>query len=1145
MLSITGRASLLLVLLMAVFASASYGQVSPPSESAAGQSEVTTEAEGPLVTGGSAGASTASGEATASGSTVASETATPADGGSSSGSETAAVPAADRVYVAILPFRVHSARSLGYLTESLGELMAKRLVARSSQLSVIAPNVILAATGPVRGELDDNELRTIAERLGARAAVTASLTELAGRFSLDVRIVPASSDVRSQTIVITAESEEGLLGQLDDLVDRVASAVLGSGPGEVESIEIVGAGELRDTLKPMLKSVPGQPYDSDLARADRDMLERQAGVAGVRLDTRRDDSGVHLTFQVTRAAQIFARSGPGEDGDRVEEIRITGNRRIEAAAIRARIRTKVGNRLARKQLAQDVRDVYGLGFFREVNVTTTKGEGGVILTFAVEENPVVRQISISGNGNIEGDKIREGLTLTTGSTLDYPLLYENTQRIEALYRAEGYYLASVSYTINPISDGSVAIDFEVKENEKLRLKTIAFEGNESFDDKELSGDFATKRWRFWSPATSWYDKTGTYSEPVFMQDLRSVEKKYTDSGFLQVEVGEPVVDPSQEGLTVSVPIREGPRFIVGKISVEGDETVDLPALEEMLMLEPGDVFNRSHLTEDVEILERHYTDRGFYFASVQPRTEIIRGENAVDIQFRVEKGPLYFIRKINIAGNTQTVGDVVRREMRVVEGELYSARALQLSNMRVRNLGFFEDVSFEPKATQDPSQLDLEMTVVERPTGSLSFGAGYSSQDSIVVTAAVAQSNLFGRGYAVSLSADFGKRTDRFYFSFSDPYLFGSQVSFGSTIFLTRLQYANFEQSQFGFDLSLGHSLSEDNRTRGFLRYSLADRKVDKDNRSNGAATILREVQRGSETTSLIGLSLRSDTRDDRFAPTSGFTWGATLEYAGVGGFTKFLRAEIRGAAYLGAPSWLLKRSTFVVATRMGYTLPFNSVSEFGRATESSACLIFGCGENIRPLDSIDRNLKLPLTERYFLGGLGSYGLRGYESRSVGPRRSILTRMVGDPSMPDQEYYPIGRTLAQDSSGQWVAVCERNGQVKPNACNKLSDKKDSDFADLRKTDVVGGSSFISSSFEYRFPISDSVGLQGVAFVDMGNAFAEGGNLFDVTEWRYGTGAGLLWFSPFGPLQVVLGFPLNRLSIEKSMVFEFSVGGAGL
>jgi outer membrane protein insertion porin family len=474
----------------------------------------------------------------------------------------------------------------------------------------------------------------------------------------------------------------------------------------------------------------------------------------------------------------------------------------------------------------------------------------------------------------------------------------------------------------------------------------------------------------------------------------------------------------------------------------------------------------------------------------------------------------------------------------VTEGELYSARSLRLSDIRVRNLGFFEDVTFEPRPTQDPSQLDLDVTVVERPTGSFSFGAGYSSQDSIVLTASLAQSNLFGRGYAVNLTADFGPTrdgTNRFFLSFSDPYFLGSSFSFGATGFLTELQYENFRQRQYGIDLSLGHALTEDNRTRGFLRYSLATREIERDLGSAGAATILRELQAGGETTSMIGISVRSDTRDDRFAPTSGYNWGGTLEYAGIGGFTEFLRAEARISAYLGAPSWLFERSTFVVSTRIGYTIPFNSVSDFGPAIETSQCAFLGCGSNIQPLNAIDTNLKLPLTERYFLGGIGTFQLRGFKARSVGPRRTIVTQ-----DFQTGEYYPLGRTVEYDPATGFEAVCNS-----PEGCNNLTDRKDKSFANLNLTDVVGGSSFISSSFEYRFPVSESLGLLAIVFVDMGNAFAEGENLFDVRDWRFGSGAGLLWFSPFGPLQVVLGFPLDPLSIDKSPVFEFSVGGVGL
>ena len=687
---------------------------------------------------------------------------------------------AEPARVAIVPFRLHSARTLGFLTESLAELLAARLE-EAGHLEVVDPTSIeTLAPGATRVELSDSELRQVAERVGVRAVVTGSLTALAGRFSLDVRVTPASPEVRSRTIVITADSEEELIGRLDELAERVESAVLDAAPPQILAVQLIGAADLREELRLLLVSGVGDQYDSATVRADQERLERHESVATAKVATQRSDAGVSLTFSVVRAEQVFGQAGirPTE-GRQVAEIRIVGNRRIEADAIRARIGTRVGEPARASQVAADVRAVFELGFFGNVTVTARESAEGRILIFTVQENPVVRQISIEGNKNVDGDKIRDALTLTTGSTLDYPLLHENVARVEALYRAEGYYLANVEYDIENLSEGSVGINFEVLENEKLRLTKIDFEGNEAFDDSELMKGFATKRWRFWSIATSFFDKSGTYSEPVFMRDLRTVERRYTDDGYLQIEVGEPVVDPAMDGLTVTVPIREGPQFHVGTINVAGDSTIDLEALRGKLALEDGAVFNRSHLTTDVETLTEHYTDRGFYFASVQPRTTLSQETLSVDVEFRVEKGPLYFVRKVEISGNTRTVDEVIRREMRLTEGELYSARGLKLSQLRLQGLGFFEDVAFDMRPTQDPSQLDLDVSVVERPTGSFSFGAGYSSQDKLVLTAGLSQANLFGRGYAVNLSADVGGRTNRFFFSFSDPDLFDSEFSLG------------------------------------------------------------------------------------------------------------------------------------------------------------------------------------------------------------------------------------------------------------------------------------------------------------------------------------------------------------------------------
>ena len=595
---------------------------------------------------------------------------------------------------------------------------------------------------------------------------------------------------------------------------------------------------------------------------------------------------------------------------------VRGNRRIEASAILARVGTKAGARYSPAQIARDVREVQALGFFRNVRIFSEETPEGRRVIVDVEESPVVRQISISGNESIDGDKIRDILTLTTGATLDYPLLFENRERIAALYRAEGYYLAEVSYGIEPLSEASVSINFDVDEGGKLKLRSIDFVGNEQFSDRELRAGFQTRIWRFWSLATSWFDHSGTYSEPLFIQDLRGVEKLYTDSGYLRVEVGEPVVVAEKQGITVTVPIQEGQRFKVGKLEIKGDDTVDLAALHEQLELKEGDIFNRSYLTEDVARLTEYYADRGFYFANVTPLSNLSASTEIVDVTFQVRKGPLYFIRNIDVSGNTLTVDGVVRREIPIVEGQLYSQRAVMLARGRIERLGFFEEVDLRMEPTDDPEQLDMNVTVVERPTGSFSFGAGYSSQDGIVVTGSLSQANLFGRGYNTQFSADVGGQTQRFYLSLQDPYVFGSEFSLGGTLFRTDLRYEDFDQTQTGAEVVLGHALSEDGRTRGLLRYSFAQRKIDEDSNVLAAGMILRELVAGAITSSLAGISVISDTRDDRLSPDRGLSARAARSSTRGWASSRSSRASRGGPVYyLGAPSWMPERSTFVVGT--------------------------------------------------------------------------------------------------------------------------------------------------------------------------------------------------------------------------------------
>jgi len=1040
-----------------------------------------------------------------------------------------------KVLVAVLPFQVHSERDLAPLVGSLADQLTTRLEA-SGKVDVVDTVVVREAlVAHVAGERTEEVLRQLARQVGAQWVVQGSLTELAGAYSLDVRVTPAGETIPSRTMVFTADGDPELRTRVDELSDRVLEIVSGSTVpgGQVVEVRIEGAAGQEDAIRRELRVQPGRPFDGDAVRGDVERLRQRPGFARAESEVERGPDGVVVTYRLVASERILGLPEAGRGGDRIAEVRITGNKRIEADAIRARISTRAGDAYDPARVAEDVRQVHALGFFQNVRVLSERSPQGRILTFEIDENPVVRQITIAGNDSIDSDRIRDQLTLTTGATLDLPLLYENRDRIEALYRAEGYYNAKVGYDVAKLPNDAVAVNFEVTEGRKLRLREIRFEGNEHFTPKELRSGMRTKPWRPWSYLTRYLDKSGTYAEPVFMQDLQLVERKYNDSGYLRAEVGDPDVTTEKDGLIVTVPVTEGDRYKVGSLDVSGDPTVTGADLKDEFKLTGDEWFNRSHLTKDVDMVTRRYTDRGYFYASVNPMTKVDEPTKTVDVVFDVQKGPLYFVRQIDIKGNTRTLDRVVRREMQLVEGELYSARKLQASKIRLDGLGFFEEVNFEPTRTEDPDALDLDVSVVEKSTGAISFGAGYSTADSIVLSGSINQANLFGRGYGVRLAVDIGGRRDRFYGQFVNRRLFDSEFSLAATASRSDVQYEDFDQTSTGFDMNLGRSLDEANQHRAFLRYSFALREIDADDNFNAASPIIRELNENDTITSLAGLSYRMDTRNDRVLPTGGYEAGLSLEGAGLGGFTKFARAEARGAIYRGIPEWmpipLREKSSVILAARLGYTLPFNDVTDYSSLGRGPN----GCINNeLCPLDKIDEDIELPLSERYFLGGLGSFQLRGYKARSVGPRRSILQEGVNLAGRGNGVFRPKGRNPD--------GTCPVGRD-----CNSLDDKKDSEFGNLDNTDVIGGSQFISLTTEYRFPISEALGLVGILFLDAGNAMYEDELLFDATQWRYGTGFGALWFSPFGPLQAFIGFPINPLSVEDNYVFEFSVGGSAL
>ncbi len=838
----------------------------------------------------------------------------------------------------------------------------------------------------------------------------------------------------------------------------------------------------------------------------------------------------------------------------VRGIEIDGSRRIDANAIRAVLVTELGVPVTRARIAEDVRRIYDLGFFRDIRVSARSVPGGQVLTYLVVEQPIIRRVTVIGNENLDSEDIQDQLTLTVGSTIDYPLLIENRARIEGLYQSKGYYLASVAYQIEELALGSVSVNFEITEGAKVRLREIDFTGNESLDDDDLRRVMQTKQWSWWmSPISHFWDKSGLYAEPIFYQDLDKVTRLYMDNGFIRVSLDDPDVRVEDDDLYVTVRVREGPQFRNGTIDVLGDETMDLELLAGLVETEQGEVFSRSVLSEDVERLRAYYADRGFFDARINPRTDVDPDARTVASTFEVEKGDLFFIDRIEVRGNTRTRDQVVRRELGVSEGELYSAQAVRRSEARVRRLGFFEEVTIDARQLDTPRRLALAVEVVERPTGSFSFGAGVGSTDGFLVNGSISQDNLFGQGRAVTASIDIGSNTRNLFLRYLEPYAFGTSATLVGTLSNVEREFVDFDQEVSGFSMNVSYPLDEGDTFLG-SGYSFTDREVTGFGQLQAASLLQREDFEGSTSTSLASLSWRRDTRDDIRFPRHGRLSSLFVEFAGLGGLNEFLRAEARTTWYMPWSRWLPFDATLVINTRAGWAIPFNSVSDFdlpactstpGPGGVSCADFVAGFGAQADGLSTIDDDLELTLSERYFLGGLGSFQLRGFKQRSVGPRRSVLlARTSGIPFdaatafAPGEVAFNAFGFADEDGDPATPATCSFGS----GGCNSIGDTDDDDFEDLDLADVIGGNKMFLLNLELQFPISEELGLTGIAFLDMGNAFAENDG-FNPADLRFGAGLGVNWFSPFGPIMVILGIPLDKLDDEDAAVFEFSMGGS--
>jgi len=639
--------------------------------------------------------------------------------------------------------------------------------------------------------------------------------------------------------------------------------------------------------------------------------------------------------------------------EKVANVIIDGNKRIETDAIKRVIKTKPGDVYLAKSLSEDLKAVYSMGYFDDIRVEAEKGPDGKTIIFKVKEKPTIRVIHIKGNKNFKDEEIKETLTLRTGSILNIFKIQNNIQRIETLYKEDNYHNVNVTYNVRPLKQNQADLDFINKEGKKVLIRKILFEGNSSYSNKKLKKIMKTSEKGFFSFLT----ESGDLNMEDLNQDTAKLSAFYHNNGYIQAKVGEPQIESKDKWIHIKIKIDEGPRFKIGKVDLEGDFVVSKKKLLKKLKIVKETFYNRQILRNDVLTLVDLYSDEGYAFTDITPRIDKDFEKLVVNITCIIDKGKQVYFEKIIIGGNIKTRDKIIRRELRVYEQELYSGRQLKRSVRNLYRLDYFEDIKVDTVKGSSDDKMILKIDVTEKPTGSFTFGGGYSSVENLFAMGSLSQKNLFGRGQTLALKAELGENTTRYTLSFTEPWLFDIPLSAGFDLYNWEKDYDEYDKDSIGGGVRFGYPVYD--FTRAYLSY--AYESADVRNIATYAAKSIEELE-GTNVTSSITTKLRYDSRNRIFNPSEGSDHSATVQYAGLGGDIAFTKLQ-------GETGWYIP----LIKSTVGF---LHAAS--GYVTENSGG-------------------KLPDYERFYLGGINS--LRGFKWRDISARDEDGARIGGEKFM--------------------------------------------------------------------------------------------------------------------------------------------------
>ena len=819
----------------------------------------------------------------------------------------------------------------------------------------------------------------------------------------------------------------------------------------------------------------------------------------------------------------------------IRQIRIEGNQRIEDRTIQSYLLVAPGDAFDPARIDLSLKTLFATGLFADASFD----KAGPDLIVRVVENPIINRVLFEGNSALDDDKLREEVQAAPRGIFTAARVQADVQRILELYRQSGRFSATVEPQYKPLDQNRVDLVFVMTEGPVTGVRSINFIGNEAYSDRRLRSEVVTKQSRWWR----FFSSNDNYDPGRLEFDRELLREFYQNKGYYDFRVISAVADltPDREDFYITYTIDEGEQYTFGEVDVETAlDKLSSEGLKRAVPFRDGDLFRGDLIEDTIDTLTYAAGIAGYAFVDITPRLQADPETRKVNVTFAIDEGPRVYIERININGNTQTLDRVIRRELRVAEGDAFNRVLLDRSRNRVRALGYFENVEITERAGSSADRTVVDIDVEETATGELSFAAGFSSVDQFLLDLSVTQRNLRGRGQTFVARVSASDRQQFVDFRFQEPRFLDRNLSAGLELFSTRsdfLDVSQFESETIGSGINFGFPVTDNTGLQvryrlqydkinirdqnviidedGLIVQSLVQtaggdtpdnifddsfRVVDERDLMDGqrlvdqcsTEVISRRIvcdNERSDITSLVGYSFNWDRRNDPIAPTGGFDFSLSQDFAGLGGDVQYIRSEITGATYRGI---------------------FRGVRASVRLS----------GGYIEPYGNDDRIL---INNRFFRGGSS---FRGFDVAGIGPRE-IITLTDENGQITDVK---PGRSLGGK------AYYQATGEL--TVPNYLPEE----YGIRTKLFVEAGGLGILDDADLRDPIFGQLGVgafNGVRFNGVPLGTPAVSQIKDGLGLRATAGLSIGWDSPFGPIQFDFSHILRKEEYDRTETFRFS------